>query len=572
MPAKVKVSKTKSKTKSSKTKSAKVKLAKAKAAVQVMKKRSATAPKVEANNSDRRRSTSASKRSTAVKKRPAAAQRGPARKKVAMHCSDEQADAILSTLTGLEELQAKPRKVLRDLIGCSLGLKTAISESSRKAAVQMVHNAIQCVEETLERQLQEARNKVDDMYASKAAQEAAQKYAQEQLQEVRSSLVESRMNIKESTKAIESFQHGLEAMKAEQITSESKLNSSVGLVDQLQHVDQNLYQPLKSSPAKGPKGRKSLHGIQKIGEDLGVQRSVLKNLPDVLKKPVDKRRTQDGIVMDEFELEVSTHYANLEAALREERSRFEEFSNAVREAHFRIADSEGIRRASVEAYTEAQGAIAEGKISLKAARQSVQKLESSTAKTVCDLSRIEARLQAFRAGVVAAFEALEQPETAVQTENREEPTAEENEELPMEEEAELSWPKFKVPIAGAERVPDRSVSCLFSMTLIDPKVPVAHADAMSGANAAPQGSSPAMQTDMPMMEAPLFGTLDRRVPQASPTSIQSQTTIPVVTDEAERATNTTSRIGSSAPTLGPGHWEADTLAWAPTEVMDYSEG
>merc|ERR1719446_903282 len=101
------------------------------------------------------------------------------------------------------------------------------------------------------------------------------------------------------------------------------------MVEQLRHVEENLYQPLKGAPAKGQKGQKQLNDIQRIGKQLGFQGQVLEQVPAVLKKALDKRKTHDGIVIDDFELEVSKHYVALESDLKEEQSRFDVFSGAT---------------------------------------------------------------------------------------------------------------------------------------------------------------------------------------------------------------------------------------------------
>jgi len=315
----------------------------------------------------------------------------------------------VSMMAGAHELPPKMREMLSTLLSCSVGIRPDIDEQTRRAVFELVFEGIASVDAELAREVEDAQAKIDAVNHDRDSRAAAEKDAEDHLNELKSVIVQSKMDIKAASNAFSTFQYGLSQMKSVQEKSQGKLKTVTDKVEQLQEADQNLYQPLKGAAAKGATGLKKLRGIEKVGREIGVRSTLLKSIPTVLKKALDKRRTADGIVIEEFETEVAKHYTELAASLNDEHDRFLECSDAVQEARDGLADAERARVEHIKARDEAEAAIAHGKTALTVARSNLKKLEGGMAKNVRELTRAQARLEVFRSGPVAAVAQL-QPE------------------------------------------------------------------------------------------------------------------------------------------------------------------
>lgn len=345
-----------------------------------------------------------------ILKRPAGALGRPSQKMPAVVQPGKTCDSMIAGLPGIEELPLEVRRRLGSLVGNSLSFDGTVL--CREAATLNVRESLCKVKDQLAGELQTAVAKVDEISKARAAHEAGAQEAEAQVCKLSSSLAEARVNMRVSSKAMGTFRRRLKILHAGQMATGVKLEAASRQVDQLHSVDQKLFQPLKKSAAKGSKGHRQLQNIQRECKVLGFQRTLLKSLPKVLKKKLDKRRTVDGFVLNEFESEFAMHYDKFGTTLKEERARFEELTVGAQEARSCLADSELAHICHDEVRAEMVSAIGNAKTAMLFALQNVRKLDVEAKKSMLQLSVIRARFSAFCEGPLAALQALN-PATAL---------------------------------------------------------------------------------------------------------------------------------------------------------------
>lgn len=463
-------------------------------------------------------------------------------------------DLILSALKGVEELSPKVRQVLGGLVGIALGGDDGMLEPYREAAITMVREALLSVDRKLKRELEEAQTKVDQLRAEEEDQRFDLQNAETRVVELKKMIAETKTNIKESTNAIHTSQHGLVSVTATQKASQCKLNETASKVEQLRSLDQDLYQPLKSLGVQGPHGSKQLRKIGRVGKDIGFQEAVLKTVPRVLKKELDKRRTVDGLVLDEMESEFSKHYAELESMLNSEQAVFEDCKATVQDAQEVLNDAVQTRNAHMKALAEAEARCSKTSGVLTKAWQHTRRFQSMIEKSVKELSLAEARLDAFRTGPLAAFQNLQLVE-ALPMHSASEPEQATNPGLKsVSTQLAIIDPALECPAPKqvADAVP--APKCSASMAISEPT---------AGCNASSIWSG---------KEQKLVDQASTQPPGAlvfSADAVEAPATL-AVEDDATLAT-TEARVSFSADATEAQSTIAGdndaTLAWAPTEIL-----
>jgi predicted RecB family endonuclease len=298
--------------------------------------------------------------------------------------------------------------MLGDLIARNLGFQVSLPEPSLETTVTTVRDAIVGVEDTLVMAVQSAQQRLEDTRAEKASHDANEQEAAACLSDLENKIAQAKAGVKESARDIESRNQDLETLKSQQAASEGGIKAAAKKVERLYKIDQSSYKPLKEVAAAGTKGHQQLKGLQKIGKEFGFQNTLLASVPEVLKKSLSKRVTFDGHLIDALESEFSKHYGELESALKEEQSRFQECARAIQDTQVKLLDSKQARNAYSNACTEAEKSLASGRTALTTARRGARKLEVDSKKLMQDLVHAETRLEAFRSGVMAAFETVQQ--------------------------------------------------------------------------------------------------------------------------------------------------------------------
>jgi DNA repair exonuclease SbcCD ATPase subunit len=343
-----------------------------------------------------------------VKKRPASVSAESEK-----NIQKKKCKSIISALAGVEELSPKVRETLAGLVSHSIGLDSGLPPQYRPAAMTMVREALASTERRLEEELREAQIRVDGAQADKVAREAAVTDAEAHLDELKKTIVDSKVTIKESNTSIGTSRKSLKTLQGVQKSSQDKLIAIAAKVEQLHNVEKDAYQPLKEAAALGRKGNEQLKCIRKLGKDFCFQEALLESVPGVLKRSLDRRRTFDGLVMNQLEREFLKHYTDLEAKLKESEEKLREHSHAVEEAQILLNESQHSLEESSQRLDKASVALSPSRKSLMEVRQHVRKFDSDMQRRVRDLTLAQGRLDAFRSGPFAAFEELQKQASAL---------------------------------------------------------------------------------------------------------------------------------------------------------------
>jgi len=144
-----------------------------------------------------------------------------------------------------------------------------------------------------------------------------------------------------------------------------------------------------------------------MGKEFGFEDSLLEQIPKVLQKGLDRRRTVDNMVMERMETEFSKEYIKLQGTLQHEQVTFQECGEAMKDAQAILNDSVQAHKTHAKALTQAESMLLQSKMELPKARQGVRKVQVMWDRAVRELDLAEARLEAFRSGPLSAFKALQ---------------------------------------------------------------------------------------------------------------------------------------------------------------------
>jgi len=357
-------------------------------------------------------------RANLVKKRPAAA--SSAGSAGGRRVTASQCRSIVAALEGAEELPRNVRDMLASLVGQSL---SDSQHPYQEAAMAVVGDALTDIEARLSSEWQEAKA-IHEAEEDKPAREEAVQQAELYMSEQKQSIDQLKQSIKDSSQALKTAQDELHGAKAAQKSMQTEQKRLEAKKMQLQTVDKDTYRPLKDTSASGQQGNKMLKILRKTGKVFNFHEVLMDVLPVVLKKQPDRRRTFDGITMQQVEHEFSKHGAALEAALREREAVIEESSTAVQAANTAVDDAKTQHSSKTQELTQAEENLIMGKTTLMEARRRVRTYDSDMRKTAKDLANKAAKLQAFQQGPMAAFRELSKRAAPMEVEASEVSTTE----------------------------------------------------------------------------------------------------------------------------------------------------
>mmetsp|Transcript_2986 Transcript_2986/g.5449 ORF Transcript_2986/g.5449 Transcript_2986/m.5449 type:complete len:411 (+) Transcript_2986:89-1321(+) len=343
--------------------------------------------------------TKGTKSRASILKKPAAASRcsGEGRRITVSQCR-----SIVAAMDGAEELPKNVRNMLASLVEQNL---SDSQHPYQEGAMAVVGEALTDIEARLSSEWEEAKAEYE-ADADKSAREEALQQAESYISEQKQSIIDLKQAIKESAQAVTTAQEELNGAKMAQKSTHADKKRLEAKMMQLQTAEKDTYQPLKEASASGQKGTKSVKLLRKVGKDFGFHDVLMSVMPFVLKKQPDRRRTFDGITMQQLESEFSKHGAALEAALKEREAVMEESSEAVQAAHAAVQDAKTQHSSNSKALTQAEDNLVAGKSALLDARRRVRTFDSELRKSERDLASKASRLQAFQQGPLAAFREL----------------------------------------------------------------------------------------------------------------------------------------------------------------------
>jgi|EP00427_Karlodinium_veneficum_P024331 hypothetical protein len=329
-------------------------------------------------------------------------------KKRKLYIAGQGPESILSVLKG--EIPKSTFEVMVAILEKRQGGDTSpLLQEYEEVAVQMAGEVITDVKGKIEAEAKEAQAKLISVEAGWAEKSSILEAAQEELTKIKSKIVEGKLGVKTSIKAIESARLEVQKTKAADKIGAGKPKLVSEKIRSLEAVEKDVFQPLKQATAKGAQGRHKLKHLQKVGKQFGFHDVLLNTtMPKVALKCLDKRQTFDRLVLDQMEAEFAKKQVELEKALKIEKSVKLDREVALDMAQKNLADAVREQEVHASRLAEAEKALVLGKQALVAARRDLKKFDKdSRQKIVRESTQLETHLSTFLDGPFAEFKKLE---------------------------------------------------------------------------------------------------------------------------------------------------------------------
>lgn len=331
-------------------------------------------------------------------KRPAASSHAgsPLRKRAAVQPCE-------APLPGAEALPARARAKLMTLLG-----DQELEPSTRMAAEELVGTALATAEEALACAVQEALVEVQTANQEITRQQEAVQAAEDAITGLQQTVSEARLGVQQAAKSMEVARKEFKTAKAVEKSIRKQSEAAVSHMAHLEAIDKKAYQPFKSAPATGAKGKKQLLQLRKAGKEFGFHDVLVNNtMPKVLTKRLDRRHTFDRLAMQQLDREFSKHRESLKSTIEDGAVAISSQVEAVEAAHTAEATAKQDKNSHSRILFEAKKLWAPSKESLAIARRALRMGEQRLHKAEKRLQQAEEKMTAFCGGPLAAFKAVQ---------------------------------------------------------------------------------------------------------------------------------------------------------------------
>lgn len=267
---------------------------------------------------------------------------------------------------------------------------------SEDEAVTVLKEKAERVGEALQASLQEAHAKIKEADFDKKARDVARSDAEVALGQLRQSVADHRAAIKNTSRVIDTKRQAIKVAKKTQKQASTAMSTMQAKKQRLDAVEQDAFAPLKEMAAKGSDAQKRLSIVRKVGKEFGFHEEMMKVLPSVLKKELDKRQTFDGLVVERVGVEFAKHSGALDTHVKERASAVDESANILQETQLDLQHAKEEHKNHVRALADSEKALANAKEELLQAKRRVRAFPSDMGKAVRDLSSAKARIDKFR--------------------------------------------------------------------------------------------------------------------------------------------------------------------------------
>jgi hypothetical protein len=319
-------------------------------------------------------------------------------------CVAGNPSAVVAALKG-KHMEALPRDVSALFMRLAKQCLAASNGKQHpdKKCVESLGEKLASIEDELLASLHKAQAAVDSADCEQKTRLVAQSAAESHLVESKQALVEGRRILEQSVQECEIACEALRTALTARRSCEAELKAVVGKTEKLATIEREAYSPLTAASACDTNGRQKVKSLCKIGKEFGFHEVLLSTLPAVLKKPIDKRRTFDGMALEHVQVEFAKCFERLSAAVADARSALSERSTTVQDAQTSLLHAKEHKDVSATDLVSAEAALELKKRALTAARCHVRNFERDARKDSRNLSVAHARLLAFRKGPLSAF-------------------------------------------------------------------------------------------------------------------------------------------------------------------------
>lgn len=309
--------------------------------------------------------------------------------------------AIIGKLESLDELPDSMRKMLGHL---RQGLAAkGRRHIDRVSGTVILGKALKSAEKALQDAHEEAQAANTGAEAEKAARAAVALEAEAAVVVLSQAVRDAKAYVGTAGKALGARLEDFKAAKAAHKSAEAKVKVVEQRKQELQSAEQEDYEPMKLAPAGGAEGQKHLSTLSKAGKAYGFHKDLVDVMPAVLRKQPANRRTFDGLVLQQVEVEFARGIGSLDVAVKEGELAAVERACEAQAAQERVAlaREEQLRAGKVAA--DAEASLTAARRSLLEARRLLRGFPAEARRRAKAVGIAEARLAKFLAGPVAAY-------------------------------------------------------------------------------------------------------------------------------------------------------------------------
>merc|ERR1719510_397196 len=294
--------------------------------------------------------------------------------------------------------------MLKAVLPLSLMVAHAEREACQHQAVDLIGSAFAQAEARLVVKAADAEARVGEAQNEKAAALAIKDEREADLTAKASVTAKKKQELAEKNEALARAESAVREAEAAQRSGDADLEAAAAQKERIESVYRDTFVPMKDGSSDNPGAPEKVEALLSLGRELGLDDSLCASLASVLKKGADTRGAFDGMVLEQFEVEISSRGASLGTALAEGEPAKAERARAVEEAKEVSSAAHAECTSSRDALKDAEAAEAQS-------RSSTAVAEKDEALAVAgEISGMEkTKLATFRASPLAAFRELEAP-------------------------------------------------------------------------------------------------------------------------------------------------------------------
>lgn len=375
------------------------------------------------------------KRAAAAAATAASGKRAKVEEEVTEKCSAVSKALASSRCT----LPKNAKDMLRNVIPYSLAIPEPQRGTQQAGVVGMIGQTLEGMEAKMEADLGALDEPLQTTEAKKGE-------GSEKLQATEATLAERQAAVEGKKEALATVTLALRAGKARlaeakqaEVDGDQDLLAAEKEHAQIAELRDTRYEPLKASTCEGEaETNQCKAGLAKLGKLCGVVDSLMTALPSVLEKAPASRGGFDETVLEQFQKAVGARLATLQETMTVGGPARAERQAVVAAAEKAVEDAKEAQRQAAYAQKDSQ-AVEEGAAeAVKEAQQALQGLVEELSDLTERLEQGKAKLEAFRADILAPFKEL-----------RERPLPEEPEKAPEEAPAEEAMEVAEAEVGGA---------------------------------------------------------------------------------------------------------------------------
>jgi len=322
--------------------------------------------------------------------------------------------AKLSTITAaLNETDTLPDTVIAMLTGMSAhSLLTGKDERHeyQNSVIDMVSEALLGIQAELTKAVKDADVIVTGADALKQQRDAALETAKAAVVALEADLVAKKEKLGSDKETMVAAVAALKEAETAQTQGDMELTEASAKREKMETALADSFNPLK----EGGGDKKLLKNMEKVEKSFDMDASLMSALTRSLQKNKEARSHFDGVAVQEFEAACQKIIADLDVVLNNGEPGKLERETKVQGAKATQEGACAQHETSATAVTEADAALKQSKVDVKAAEKGVSNFLSEMKDAGNDLDKKKSALQDFQEGPLANFAYLKDPPVPVE--------------------------------------------------------------------------------------------------------------------------------------------------------------